>query len=31
MSILVAGIVMIMWYEREEGANKANQPDRPTQ
>ncbi len=26
MSILVAGIVMIMWYEREEAAGKANQP-----
>ena len=26
MSILVAGIVMIMWYEREEGANQASQP-----
>ncbi len=25
MSILVAGIVMIMWYEREEAAGKANQ------
>ena len=28
MSILVAGIVMIMWYEKEEGANKADQPAR---
>jgi len=26
MSILVAGIVMIMWYEREEGADQAKQP-----
>lgn len=26
MSILVAGIVMIMWYEREEAANNAKQP-----
>ncbi|MDA1128430.1 MAG: cytochrome c oxidase assembly protein [Chloroflexi bacterium] len=26
MSILVAGIVMIMWYEREEAANNATQP-----
>ena len=26
MSILVAGIVMIMWYEREEAASNANQP-----
>ena len=26
MSILVAGIVMIMWYEREEAANNASQP-----
>ncbi len=25
ISILVAGIVMIMWYEREEGAGKASQ------
>ena len=25
MSILVAGIVMIMWYEKEEGANRASQ------
>ncbi len=24
MSILVAGIVMIMWYEREEGGNRVN-------
>ena len=24
MSILVAGIVMIMWYEREEAANRAD-------
>ncbi|SUZ93180.1 uncharacterized protein METZ01_LOCUS46034 [marine metagenome] len=29
MSILVAGIVMIMWYEREEGANQANRPIPP--
>lgn len=26
MSILAAGIVMVMWYEREEAANNANQP-----
>ena len=26
MSILAAGIVMIMWYEREEAANNASQP-----
>ena len=26
MSILVAGIVMIMWYEREEAAGNASQP-----
>ena len=26
MSILVAGIVLIMWYAREEAAGKANQP-----
>ena len=26
MSILVGGIVMVMWYEREEGAGKASQP-----
>jgi cytochrome c oxidase assembly factor CtaG len=34
MSILVAGIVMIMWYEREEGGNRANRsipPLPPTQ
>ena len=31
MSILVAGIVMIMWYEREEGANQAKAPPPPTQ
>jgi cytochrome c oxidase assembly factor CtaG len=34
MSILVAGIVMIMWYEREEGGNRANRsipPPPPTQ
>jgi len=31
MSILVAGIVMIMWYEREEGANRAKAPPPPTQ
>ncbi len=29
MSILVAGIVMIMWYEREEGANRASQTTPP--
>lgn len=28
MSILAAGIVMIMWYEREEGAGNASQPTR---
>jgi len=31
MSILVAGIVMIMWYEREEGVNRAKAPPPPTQ
>jgi len=31
MSILVAGIVMIMWYEREEAANPSIPPRPPTQ
>ena len=37
MSILVAGIVMIMWYEREEGGNRVDPtvplppPSKPTQ